>query len=265
MFYPQGLQSLNLKSCCFPREKRIDHYSLDPSFKKSTGKGLILFSLIQLALARVVAIQLAPSQSHDSSSSHQPRPRIWGHTRIWLLYTLWGDFLEKGVPSRPWPLHRVNSEYSGDLEEKNQAWSKSGKLGAGGSEELPRQTARKAPSRSQRSLLWWTLWGSHLTLAPHSTGYTPSPMFSTPRILHKKKNRDDNVPGWKITNWGTSLAVQWLKPHVSSAVVQVHPLVGELGSLMLCAMARKKKKKFFFKQITNCPWPGWEGNRPPQP
>ena len=187
LFYPQGLQSLNLKSCCFPREKRIDHYSLDPSFKKSAGKGLILFSLIQLALARVVVIQLAPSQSHDSSSSHQPWPRIWGHTRIWLLYTLWGDFLEKGVPSRPWPLHRVNSEYSGDLEEKNQAWSKSGKLGAGGSGELPRQTARKAPSGSQRSLLWWTLWGSHLTLAPHSTGYTPSPMFSTPRILHKKK------------------------------------------------------------------------------
>ena len=76
MFYPQGLQSLNLKSCCFPHEKRIDHYSLGPSFKKSAGKGLILFSLIQLALARAVVIQLAPSQSHDSSSSRQPRPRI---------------------------------------------------------------------------------------------------------------------------------------------------------------------------------------------
>lgn len=76
MFYPQGLQSLNLKSCCFPHEKRIHRYSLDSSFKKSAGKGLILFSLIQLALARVVVILLAPSQSHDSSSSHQPWPRI---------------------------------------------------------------------------------------------------------------------------------------------------------------------------------------------
>ena len=128
---------------------------------------------------------------------------------------------------------------------------------------MPRQTARKAPSRSQRSLLWWTLWGSHLTLAPHSTGYTPSPMFSTPRILHKKKNRDDNVPGWKITNWGTSLAVQWLKPHVSSAVVQVHPLVGELGSLMLCAMAIKKKKNFFLSKSQTAPGLGEKETAPP--
>ena len=72
------------------------------------------------------------------------------------------------------------------------------------------------------------------------------------------------MPGWKITNWGTSLAVQWLKPHVSSAVVQVHPLVGELGSLMLCAMARKKKKKFFLSKSQTAPGLG-EKETPPPP
>lgn len=52
--WPQ--EFLNLNSCCFPHEKRIDHYSLDPSYKQSTGKGFILLSWIQLALASVIVI-----------------------------------------------------------------------------------------------------------------------------------------------------------------------------------------------------------------
>lgn len=53
------------------------------------------------------------------------------------------------------------------------------------------------------------------------------------------------MPGWK-TNWGTSLAVHWLKLHVSSTGGTGSPPIGELGSHMLCAMAKKKNKLFFF-------------------
>ena len=66
--WPQ--EFLNLNSCCFPHEKRTDHYSLDPSYKQSIGKGFILLSWIQLALASVIVIWLAQSQSGASPGSH---------------------------------------------------------------------------------------------------------------------------------------------------------------------------------------------------
>lgn len=66
--WPQ--EFLNLNSCCFPHEKRIGHYSLDPSYKQSTGKGFILLSWIRLALASAIVICLVQSQSGASPGSH---------------------------------------------------------------------------------------------------------------------------------------------------------------------------------------------------